>query len=119
MSAEYRGRPDAPNIILRSENAIVNVSALKSTNEIITMKITYNYINKSKFISPTKKITKNTFSKTKTLVKDYEKRAGFMAKPIKYYLIGLAIPIPFASTVGFIWGLGKATYDKISRTIKK
>ena len=82
------------------------------------MKIINNYINRSNFISPARKISKNTLFKTKTFVKDYEKRAGFMAKPIKYYLIGLAIPVPFASTVGFIWGLGKATYDKVSQTIK-
>ena len=82
------------------------------------MRIINSYTNKSNFINPAKKITKNALFKTKDLVKDYEKKAGFMAKPIKYYLIGLAIPVPFASAVGFILGIVKAAYDKFSQTIK-
>ena len=69
---------------------------------------------KNVIIQPSKKYTKNFLQKTK----DLEKKAGFMSKPIKYYLIGLAIPVPFASAVGFILGIGKAAYDKFSQTIK-
>ena len=63
---------------------------------------------KNVIIQPAKKYTKNFSQKTK----DLEKKAGFMSKPIKYYLIGLAFPVPFASTVGFLYGLGAATYNK-------
>ena len=82
------------------------------------MKIQNNFINKSSIIRPTKRITQQILSKTKTIVGDCNKKAGFMKTPIKYYLIGLALPIPFASTVGFVIGVGKSVYDRISQSYK-
>ena len=56
---------------------------------------------------------KNVTRKTKVVLHKIDKNAGFMKTPMKYYAIGLAIPIPFASTVGLIIGLCVASYEKI------
>lgn len=50
--------------------------------------------------------------KTKNSVKNLEKKGGFMSTPIKYYAVGMLLPVPFASAVGLVIGLGVATYKK-------
>lgn len=55
---------------------------------------------------------KETFNKL-------DNKAGFLSIPAKYYLIGLATPIPFASAAGFVIGIGVAAYKKIREKIRK
>lgn len=62
---------------------------------------------------------KSATQKAKTSVKNLEKRGGFMSTPIKYYAIGLLLPVPFASALGLIIGLGVATYKKVLRKDKE
>lgn len=45
---------------------------------------------------------KKVSQKTKTAIKKCE----FMKTPVKYSAIGLLLPIPFASVVGFVIGIG-------------
>ncbi len=66
-----------------------------------------------------KKYSSHIYKKAKTSATKIDKKAGFMSLPLKYYLIGLALPIPFASTVGFVLGLGVACSKKIPIVIKK
>lgn len=40
------------------------------------------------------------------------KRNDFLKTPLKYSAIGLIIPVPLASPIGFVIGLGVAFYKK-------
>ncbi len=72
---------------------------------------------KKKFIKPV--LNNKNVTKTKELMGKMEKKAGFWATPIKYYVIALVIPIPLTSTLAFIYGIGVATYKKIKGENKK
>lgn len=41
------------------------------------------------------------------------KKSDFLTTPLKYSAIGLIMPIPFASPIGFVIGLGVALYKKL------
>ena len=75
----------------------------------------YNPTSRSRF---SQKYITSVTQKTKQTFVQLDKKSGFMSTPIKYYIIGLAIPIPFASTVGLIIGLGVAAGKKILKSIK-
>ncbi len=55
---------------------------------------------------------KDVTYKTKSAFKKVIREDGFMKTPIKYYLIGLALPIPFASTAGLVLGMVVAVAKK-------
>lgn len=76
-------------------------------------KIQNNVYNSCKMFP--KRVTQNA----KKTLNQLEKKNALVATPLKYYLIGLALPIPFASTVGLFWGLGIAVKQKIKDYINK
>jgi hypothetical protein len=53
-----------------------------------------------------------TYTKPKVFLNKLEKRAGFWNLPIKYSLLGFFIPIPLASFIGFIYGIGLSIRNK-------
>ena len=68
---------------------------------------------KSRFYNSCQNSANRLSRRAKVTISKLEQKKSFVYTPIKYYLVGLAIPIPFASTIGLIWGLGKAIYDRI------
>ena len=83
-------------------------------------------------INLTRRILKNNSIKSKTfelyrksksslmiINKQVSEKSKNISPPIKYYLIGLAIPLPFASTVGLIYGTGILLKEKLSKYTKK
>ena len=62
-----------------------------------------NLVKKTKNTRQTKIAT---FTRPKAFLNKLEKKAGFWSMPIKYSLLGFLIPIPLASFIGFIYGIG-------------
>jgi len=74
---------------------------------------------KSKIYNSCQKLPNNIPQKARLTLNKLEQQKSPIYTPIKYYLIGLAIPIPFASTVGLAWGLGVVAKQKLAHIIKK
>ena len=56
---------------------------------------------------------KTLVPKTKKVINNVENSECFWAKPVKYSILGLAIPLPFAFIIGFFVGVGVALYNKL------
>jgi len=73
--------------------------------------------NRAFSISPIKNRTYQLYKNSKRSLVEINKQVSSKSKnispPLKYYLIGLAIPIPFASTVGLIYGTGVLLKEKL------
>ena len=73
-----------------------------------------NYIDSTRFkvlkTTYVKKMAKKTSESFNVLSSKIDnpllKKLGVVGLPIKYYLVGLAIPLPGTSTIGFLIGTG-------------
>ena len=70
-------------------------------------------------LKPVQSYTKKVLKKAKTSALSPGGKVSFIKTPLKYYVIGLAIPIPFASTAGFVYGMGVVIYNKMFKKADK